>query len=412
MEHSIFWCKVNKFYLNKWLWYFSQRGFDETNAHLMATCVVTDRAKWKWVKAAKKLLKQWKDVYLTWCGAFEKWEAMDYEKFYGIYPSLRQWHKQLTLLGEDPAQQTDLWTIWEYELNREMEQSVNLYTKKFIVIQSGCDTFCTFCLTIYKRGSQRNRSAEEIIDEIHEFVQQWGKEIVITWVNLASRWATNTRKPEENKFSDLLERILSRTKIERIRISSLWPEFLDEKFYELMQDTRFLPHFHVSIQHFDSHVLKRMNRNYDFAVLEDVLTNLRGLKRADRDYISIGADLIVGFPDETEQRFQFLLDCVERFRITKLHAFPFSPHQKWETVPAGRFDWQIPTAVKKERMQRLLQLGEQVRQDFEAINTWIQRDVLVEEKKDGLWTWRTPNYLPVSMRGNYSRWQVVPFVIW
>jgi MiaB/RimO family radical SAM methylthiotransferase len=405
MENMIFGCKVNKFYLNKWLSYFRARGFDQENTLLMATCVVTDRAKSKRVKAAKKELIKWKELFLTWCGAFEKGEAMDYEKFWSIYPELVPYKEHITLLGEDPTLQTDLWPIGEYELNQEKTFELKttvpndfmkrLHTKKFLVIQSWCDTFCTFCLTIYKRGSQRTRPLEEIIDEINAFVALGGQEIVLTWVNLASRWASNTRKPQENRFSELLEAILERTQISRIRISSLGPEFLDDRFFELMENTRFLPHFHVSIQHFDDTVLKRMNRNYDRAVLDRVLTWLRSLKRPDRELISIGADLIVWFPWESAEQFQTMLDAVKQYDITKMHAFPFSPHQKWETVPAGKLDGQLDMSIKRARMDELLALSEQLRLRFEHRNLGIKRPILLEKKLDSGRQGRTSNYIEV-----------------
>jgi threonylcarbamoyladenosine tRNA methylthiotransferase MtaB len=362
-------------------------------------------------------------LFLTWCGAFEKGEAMDYEKFYEIYPSLAIFRDKITLLGEDPEMQTDLGNIGEYELNTEVtvEDSAvksqenfwkRLHTKKFLVIQSWCDTFCTFCLTIYKRWSQRNRPLDEIIDEINVFVEQGGQEIVLTWVNLASRWTPHTRKPKENRFSDLLEAILQRTRIARIRISSLGPEFLDDRFFELMEDSRFLPHFHVSIQHFDDTVLKRMNRNYDGAVLDRVLMGLRNLDRPDREFISIGADLIVGFPGETEEQFTSMLDAVQKYKITKLHAFPFSPHQKGESVPAGKLDGQLDMTVKRERMNRLMELGDQVRNEFLLRNQGTTRPVLLEKKIDDKRQGRTANYIEVLVPdAGYHRGQVVEQIV-
>lgn len=143
MEHSVFGCKVNKFYLNKWLGYFQQRHFDPQDSHLMATCVVTDRAKTKWIRAAIQQLKQGKQLLLTGCGAFEKGEAMDYEEFFLLYPELLPYRERVTLLGEDPQSQTDLGAVGEYELNREISQDDldtapvrPLTTKKFLVIQS------------------------------------------------------------------------------------------------------------------------------------------------------------------------------------------------------------------------------------------------------------------------------------
>lgn len=415
MDYRIFGCKVNKFYLNRRLSYFAERDVVDDDSTLIATCVVTDRAKSKRLKEAQKLLAAGRHVYLTWCGAFEQGEAIDYDRFFGIYPQLKSYRDQLTLLGEDPSRQTDLGPLGEYELNTELgfgdkkrdEDDLNLYTKKFVVIQSGCDTFCTFCLTIYKRGRQRWRAAHEIIEEIKAFVDQGGKEIVITGVNLASWWASHTRKADESKFSDLLEMILHRTSIGRIRISSLGPEFLDDRFFDLIHDQRFLPHFHVSIQHFDDQVLQLMNRNYDSSVLDHVLSGLRWLDRDDQAVISIGADLIVWFPGETEEAFELMLEAVKQYRITKLHAFPFSPHQKGETVPAGRLPDQLPTEIKKERMRRLLDLWKTIRKEFVKQNDHIKWPVLLEEKKGDHRVGWTPNYLRRKVVWDYQRSDIV-----
>jgi MiaB/RimO family radical SAM methylthiotransferase len=196
------------------------------------------------------------------------------------------------------------------------------------MIQNGCDTHCTFCLTILKRGKNRSRTLEDIIMEINEFVAGGGKEIVLTGINLAAWGSESTRKPEQSKFSDLLHAIIKYTSVPRIRISSLGPEFLDEKFFELMKNPRFLPHFHFSIQSFSDKVLKLMNRNYDAELLDVVLTRIRNLERDDKEFISIGADIITGFPGETAEEFEKTVEGVRKYGITKLHAFPFSAHEK------------------------------------------------------------------------------------
>lgn len=125
-----------------------------------------------------------------------------------------------------------------------------------------------------------------------------------------------------------MENIIKKTSVPRIRISSLGPEFLDEKFFELMKNLRFLPHFHFSIQSFSDKVLKLMNRNYDAALLDHVLMRIRNLERGDKEFISIGADIITGFPGETAEEFQKTVEGVRKYEITKLHAFPFSAHEK------------------------------------------------------------------------------------
>ncbi len=407
MNYKIFGCKVNKFFANKWLVYFRKYKpeFFEWKNILIASCVVTDRAKKKWIKEVLNWLKSGYKVFLTGCGAFQKWEVMDYDKFFSIYPELKDYKLNLVLLWEDPQNQYDV----KIDLSDLIENQI--YTKKFIVVQSWCDTWCTFCLTIYKRWQHRSRSLKEIIDEIKKFEDMWWKEVVLTGVNLAAWWASATNKPKESKFSYLLEQILNNTKIPRIRISSLWPEFLDKRFFEIVSDTRFLPHFHFSIQHFSDKILSLMNRNYNFALLEKVLTNIKNLKRADKDILSIGADIIVWFPWETKEDFNFLLKSIQQFGITKVHSFPFSPHLKWETVPAWKFPNQVPILEKKQREKQLVELSENLRKQWINSMKWKKFEVLIEENKDWKWYWWTQNYIQISLEWEYKKGDIVEVVL-
>lgn len=214
---------------------------------------------------------------------------------------------------------------------------------------------------------------------------------------MAAYGSSNTRRPEENRFSALLQKIIDETSVPRIRISSLGPEFLDDAFFALMENERFLPHFHFSIQSFSDIVLQKMNRNYGAAVLDDVLTKIRKLQRPDADSISIGADIIVGFPYETQEEFQKTFDALERYGVTKLHAFPFSPHQKGETVVAGSLSEQVPIAIKKQRERALLAEGERIRDLFLQSQKGKTFSALLEMKKNGKWTGWTENYMPVAL---------------
>lgn len=412
MQYSVYGCKVNKFYIAKWLQDFKARGIDINNKVLIATCVVTDRAKAKWLKETKKHLQDQKDVFLTWCGAFDKGDSMDYDKFFALYPELSTFRQNLFLLPEDPQEQKDMPSLSDYELNADVDfnPKTRLFTKKFIVIQSGCDTHCTFCLTILKRGSNRNREAVEILNEIQEFADHGWKEIVITGVNLAAWGATNTRKPQESQFAELLEMMLKRTSIPRIRISSLGPEFLTDRFFDVLSDQRFLPHFHFSIQSFSDNVLKSMNRNYKAAKLDEVLTKIRQINRPDRELISLWADIIVWFPWETEEDFMQTYNGIRDYNITKLHAFPFSSHNKWESVPASTFKNQIPKEIKKEREQKVLTLGDDLRKNLEQKSKGQKMNILLEDCQDGVWSWWTPNYLQWSIVWDYNRGDIVEII--
>jgi len=331
---------------------------------------------------------------------------MDEEKFYRIYPRLSEFKNKIELLSEEP-EKIDTREVWKHQF----KNTANIYTKKFIVIQNGCDNYCSFCLTIHKRGKSRNIPVTEIIEEINDFVEIWWKEIVITWINLAARWCTDTKRPQENKFAELLQQILDQTKIERIRISSLWPEFLNDEFFEVIKNPRFLAHFHISIQSFSDKILKTMNRNYDLKILDNIIIKLRNLDRPDKDQISIWADIIVGFPWETEQDFQKTVDWIIKHQINKVHAFPFSAHDKWETIPAHILPNQIPQEIKKKREKELNETADKIRQKFIQKNTWISHQVLVEEKKSWLRKWRTWNYIQVELDWKYKKWEIVEIIL-
>lgn len=394
MQYKIFGCKVNKFYINKRLWYFDQNNLSKDQNYLIATCVVTDRAKNKRLKDVIKNLEAWKKIYMTWCWVFDKWKLIDSEKFYAIYPELKKFQNQIFLIWEDP------WKEFKSESNK-----TSLYTKKFILIQNGCDNFCTFCLTIMKRWKHRSRPLDEIIQEINDFSAWWWKEIVLTWVNLAARWCDNTNKIWESKFPYLLQEILNQTTIPRIRISSIWPEYLNEDFFRIIENPRIMTHFHISIQHFSDNILKSMNRNYDNKTLIQVLQKFQTLKRS--DIISLWADLIVWFPWETDKDFQEMLDWIVDYNITKVHEFPFSWHTKWESVPAWKFQNQIPHAIKLSRKKQLNLIANQVRDSFIKKNKWLTHSVLIESKKDDKWQWWTENYIQVQLDWNYSKWEIL-----
>ena len=405
LDYKIFGCKVNKYYLNKWLNYFSNHD-SISNSCIIATCVVTDRAKDKFLKETMIQLAQWRHVYLTWCAVFDEWKKMDDEKFYSIYPQLVEYRDKITLLSEEP-ERDDTREIKTHQF----KEKANIYTKNFIVIQNGCDSHCSFCLTVQKRWPSQIIPADEIIDQINDFVDIGWKEIVITWVNLAARGCSNTKKPEESQFSELLQYILDETKIERIRISSLWPEFLDEKFFEVVKDPKFLPHFHFSIQSFSDNVLKAMNRNYDSERLDYVLTKIRNLDRPDRNQISIWADIIVWFAWETDEDFQKTVEWVKKYKITKLHAFPFSSHDKWESIPAHLFRNQVPFHIKKQRERELISVWNEIREKFIAENKWLPQKLLVEEKKNWKWRGRTGNYIQAELDWEYKRGEIVKIVL-
>lgn len=400
MPYKIFGCKVNKYFLNQRLDFFHKNGNKLEDTLLLATCVVTDRAKNKWVREVKHAIQDWLKVAITWCGSFSRWNLISKSEFYFIYPELKQYSDMITLLPESPSKNWFEYKIW---------WKSSVYTKHFLIVQNWCDNHCSFCLTVAKRWSHISRPLNEIIQEIHEIEFQWWNEIVITWINLAARWCSNSTKPEETKFPYLLREILKQTTIPRIRISSMWPEYANDEFFEVVSDERILPHFHYSIQSFSNNVLQNMWRHYSAEELKTVLEKTRNLKK--ENLISIWADIIIGFPWETEQDFLDTYNWIEEFWITKLHAFPFSDHTQRERIPASFLSNQVDYKTKKEREIRLISKWDEIREKFIQSNKWTSHKVLIEERRNWKWRWWTENYIQVEVEWDYGRGEIIDFVL-
>ncbi|MDA9129085.1 radical SAM protein [Candidatus Gracilibacteria bacterium] len=428
MQYKVFGCKVNKYYTDKWL---NSEYLRDKTGTFVASCVVTDSAKRKWVRFVKKeveTLSGKSKVYISGCGAFKDGKAQT--DFFEIYPDLAFAREMIEVLDEEPetpplsgilsltttsSQPSPLGEKERAIFDEKMQplsppkekgfriegalsklkqaQKTQIYTRKYLLIQGGCDSFCTFCLTVQKRGRHYFRAKEDIVEEILEFESEGGKEVVLTGVNLSAWGLDNTHDIQNfsedlikngfsgggSRFAELLEYILGNTSIARVRISSLGPEFIDEACLKIFEDTRIYPHFHFSIQSGSSNILKSMARHYDGDYMKRLLQKTLAVPRSDGVAISIGADLIVGFPGETEADFMDTYNLVQDCQITKVHAFPFSAHTMGESVPAGKFKSQVSEAIKKDRMNRLMQLGDQVREDFKASQKGKIFKVLVEK---------------------------------
>ena len=193
-------------------------------------------------------------------------------------------------------------------------------TRAFVEIQNGCNHRCTFCVIPFGRGNLRSKSKEQIIKEINNLINEGHKEIILTGVDIAS-W--NMENKKEANLGILIEYILSEApRLERLRLSSMDVIGFDEKLIDLIANNkRILPHIHLSLQSGDNLILKRMKRRH---LREDAIDLCDQLKQK-RPEISFGADLIVGFPTETEEMFQNTLDIIEECQLDWIHAFPFSP---------------------------------------------------------------------------------------
>ncbi|MBP8016434.1 radical SAM protein, partial [Candidatus Gracilibacteria bacterium] len=206
----------------------------------------------------------------------------------------------------------------------------------------------------------------------------------------------NTKNFKNTKFQDLLQIILEKTTIPRIRISSIGIEYINKELLKIFKNTRINPHFHLSIQSGSDKILKSMNRNYSREILLEVLKNLNNLKRDDKILVSIGADIIVGFPGEDESDFMKSFELIKKFNITKVHGFKFSPHKNHYTVPAGNFPNQVSESLKTQRLKKLLKEAEKIRTNFIEQNKGKNLNILIEKIKGKSFNGWSENYISLN----------------
>jgi threonylcarbamoyladenosine tRNA methylthiotransferase MtaB len=242
-------------------------------------------------------------------------------------------------------------------------------TRAYVEVQNGCDHRCTFCIIPYGRGNSRSVPAGAVVEQIASLAASGVPEVVLTGVDLTS-WGADL--PGSPNLGNLVARILKfAPDLASLRLSSLDVIEMDPQLFDIVtSEPRVAPHLHLSLQHGDDLILKRMKRRHGRAQALDLCARLK----AARPEIALGADLIAGFPTETEAMFARSLALVEECGLTQLHVFPFSPRPG---TPAARMP-QLDRAVVKERAQRLRDKGEAVLRRYLDSQVGLQRQVLTE----------------------------------
>ena len=254
-------------------------------------------------------------------------------------------------------------------------------TRAFIKAQDGCNRQCAYCIVPLVRGRAKSLPADEVMAEIESRVSERFKEVVLTGTEIGSYSSSGL------DIKGLLERILVKTKIERLRVSSLQPYEITPKLLALWKNSRLCPHFHISLQSGSDGVLTRMKRVYSISSYEESISLIR---KALPD-ASITTDVIVGFPGETDAEFQQTADFCRRMSFARVHVFTFSPRPG--TAAATMSD-QVDARVKKERSAKMLALAKESAREFRSYFIGQILEVLWEQESEaGIWSGYTANYI-------------------
>jgi threonylcarbamoyladenosine tRNA methylthiotransferase MtaB len=262
--------------------------------------------------------------------------------------------------------------------------------RAFVQVQQGCDHRCTFCVIPFGRGPNRSVPVGAIVDQVRALVGAGFQEVVLSGVDIASY---GPDLPGAPRLGQMLRRLLALVpELQRLRLSSLDPAALDEDFWRVLADEpRLMPHLHFSLQAANDMVLKRMRRRHSRAQAGEVVARARSL----RPGVAIGADLIAGFPTETDAMFEDTLDFVRAAALPYLHVFPYSARPD---TPAARMP-AVPMEMRRTRAAALRAAGAEIARAFHAGLVGREASVLSETAEAG----HTEHFAPVRVRGEPGR---------
>jgi threonylcarbamoyladenosine tRNA methylthiotransferase MtaB len=359
--------------------------------YVINTCSVTDAADKKCRQAIKKFISLSPDAFIAVVGCYAQLNPQEISSIQGvdlvlgtnekfdIADYLKKYNKKQTteVHSCDP----------EKSENFNISYSIGDRTRSFLKVQDGCDYGCSYCTIPMARGRSRNPEISTIINEAKLIAARGVKEIVVTGVNIGD-FGKSTGIP----FTTLLRQLITIDEIKRFRISSIEPNLLTDELIELTAaNDKILPHFHIPLQSGNNKILGLMRRRYTRDVFASRVNKI--LKRM--PYAGIGADVIVGFPGETEADFEDTFTFLENLPLSYLHVFSFSerPGTIAETLPS-----KVAFKEKEARSKRLIALSQKKNIIFSKRNIGQETYVLFENTRvDGNITGFTSNYIKVEI---------------
>jgi len=367
------------------------------NTIIFNTCAVTSQAEQNARSHIKKIRRQQPDVRIIVSGCAAQIAPVVFQNMPEVDLVLGNEEKlepknYLQANSEEKIIVSDIMQV--REIAGHLITGFESHSRAFIQIQQGCNHRCTFCIIPFGRGNNRSIPIKHIAEQINNLTNNGYREVVMTGVDISSYGSDLIGEPTLGQMIRHL--LLLAPNLERLRLSSLDPAILDEDLLELIaNEPRVMPHIHFSVQAGSDLILKRMKRRHN---RQDVIKLCKQMKK-NRTNIVFGADLITGFPTETEEQFNETIDLVDEAGLTYLHVFPYSPRPG---TPAAKMP-QIDVNTRKYRSAALREKGERLRTKyFEKLNGKIAK-VLVEAKNRGY----TETYAPVSLKNNHSQGQVI-----
>jgi len=374
---------------------------DKADIYVINTCTVTGKSDTESRRIVRKALKKNRNARIVVTGCYAQTNPQELSKIPGVSRVLgnNEKLKVKDYLRFDPDIVIDnsknVHVSDIFEASSIQVSGIEGYqekTRAILKIQDGCDSRCSYCIVPFARGISRSLSPDDVIRQVASLCRNDYKEAVLSGVHLGGYGRDLFPK---TSLSAVIKRIISETKLERIRISSIEPREVTDELIELMaSEERICRHFHIPLQSGDDDILHRMNRNYKVEFYEGLIMKIRD-KIPDA---GIGCDVIVGYPGEEDTHFENTYRLIKRLPLTYLHVFAYSPREG--TAAFSRKET-VKGNVKAERSELLRRLGREKSIYFKNSHVGKIVEVLVEDERDeenGLLKGYTGNYLRVMIQ--------------
>jgi threonylcarbamoyladenosine tRNA methylthiotransferase MtaB len=375
---------------------FADRGYEivpfgqQADVVFINTCTVTDGADSTCRNLIRKAHKSSPEGRIVVAGCYAQMEAETISRIQGVDLILgtTEKYKVFDYLNEEEENK-----IFIEKTNEFWAASTTLadsHTRAFLKIQDGCNYICSFCIIPFARGRSRALSITEAVKGAEKLLNQGFKEIILTGVNIGEYESSSGEK-----LSDLIKEILALPKLDRLRLSSVEPNTITEKLLEVMKSSpKFLDHFHIPLQSGDNEILKSMRRKYTTDDYKKVMNMiLKAYPNA-----GIGADIIVGYPGETDEQFKNTYNFLKEMPISHFHVFPYSKRKG--TTAASEIN-HIQHGLKKKRVQSLIMFGDEKLSIFAEDQIGRNSKVLFEKRNEkGFFEGYTSNFIRVMVESN------------
>ncbi|MBI5183140.1 MAG: tRNA (N(6)-L-threonylcarbamoyladenosine(37)-C(2))-methylthiotransferase MtaB [Nitrospinae bacterium] len=384
---------------------------EKADIYVINTCTVTSKSDYDCRQTIRRAIRSNKEAFIVVTGCYpqtnhgeiarlpgvdlilgneEKLDIYDYLKRLGV---IREDSRNRALKRGDPYIAVDRLLKGNKGVKSKEINRFQGHIKAFLKIQTGCNLNCSFCIVRLSRGHSRSEGIENIKRQVENLINRGFKEIVLSGINLGSYGRDLSPNAE---LSDLLKILLNINGRFRIRLSSIGPREVSDKLIDIIASSESIcNHLHIPLQSGDDHILKKMRRDYDSRLYNNLIERLK--KRIPD--IGIGADVMVGFPGETDKMFDNTYRFVKDLPITYLHVFTFSPRKGTD---AFNLPDRIPKGIGKERSSLMKRLGREKSLEFRRCYLNKELEVLIEESRDkdnGLLNGYSDNYIPIFLDG-------------